>query len=78
MKCNVGTIDRVVRALLAIIFGSGGLMLQVGWLHWTLLATGIAFGFSAVFGWCPLYAPFGFTTTRRPPPEEKLAGTSAQ
>jgi hypothetical protein len=65
MKCNVGTIDRVVRALLAIIIGSGGMMLQVGWLHWILLGTGAVFAISAVAGWCPLYQPFGFSTARR-------------
>lgn len=67
MKQNIGSTDRIVRIVIAAIltvgawmagFGSiGGIILLI--LALVMLAT------SAV-GFCPLYAPFGFSTGRRP------------
>lgn len=58
MTCNVGGIDRILRAvvglaLLSLIFiGPQTLWGLVG-----LIPLG-----TAIFGWCPLYVPFGLST----------------
>jgi predicted anti-sigma-YlaC factor YlaD len=62
MKCNVGTIDRVTRALVGIILGSGGLMLEARLLRWPMLVAGAVLIFTAVVAWCPLYYASGWTT----------------
>jgi len=65
MKCNIGTIDRIIR----VILGSG------------ILAAGVYFGswwgalglfplVTAAIAWCPLYRLFGFSTCKA---EEKPA-----
>lgn len=59
---NVGTADRLVRAVVGV--GLIGLVFvgprtPWGWLGIIPLAT-------AVIGWCPAYLPFGFTTCRTP------------
>jgi hypothetical protein len=58
MTHNVGGIDRWLRiivglALIALVFY--GPQTPWGWIGVIPLLTGIA-------GWCPLYAPFGFST----------------
>ncbi len=58
MTCNVGGIDRILRAIVGL--GLIGLVFigpqtPWGWLGLMPLAT-------AVFGWCPPYAIFGIST----------------
>jgi hypothetical protein len=58
MTCNVGGIDRILRALVGLGLISLALIgpqTPWGWLGIVPLAT-------AVFGWCPPYALFGFST----------------
>jgi hypothetical protein len=62
MKCNVGTVDRVTRALVGIIVGSGGLMLQTQLVRWPMISVGAVLIFTAVFAWCPLYYSTGRST----------------
>ena len=62
MNCNVGTIDRVTRALVGIIVGSGGLMLQPAFIGWSLVVVGAVLIFTAVFAWCPLYYSASWST----------------
>jgi hypothetical protein len=62
MKCNVGSIDRVTRALVGIIVGSGGLMLEAPLFRWPIVAVGATLIFTAVFAWCPLYYSTGLST----------------
>jgi hypothetical protein len=64
MKRNMGTIDRVVRAIIGIVmlgvgFGvlSGGAGTAVGVIGAVLFAT-------SLIRWCPLYVPFRFTTRK--------------
>ncbi len=71
MKCNVGPIDRVVRLLLAVIVGSGALMLEPGWIPRILLTMAGGLTLSAVLAWCPIYAPFHFSTLRCAPATER-------
>ncbi|NBB73633.1 MAG: DUF2892 domain-containing protein [Bacteroidetes bacterium] len=66
MKKNMGSIDRGIRILLAIIVG---VLYATGQL--TGLAAGILGALAIVFvltstvGFCPLYAPFGWNTGGR-------------
>ena len=60
MKRNVGTADRAVRvvvglAILAALIYVEGPLRWLGLVGLVPLATGL-------FGYCPLYAPFGFST----------------
>lgn len=60
MACNVGGIDRLLRAILGL--GLIGLVFigprtAWGWVGMVPLAT-------AIFGWCPPYAMLGISTCR--------------
>lgn len=63
MKANMGTIDRIIRAALAVLIGilyftgqiSGTAALVLG-----ILA--IVFLLTSVVSFCPLYLPLGFST----------------
>jgi hypothetical protein len=60
MTCNVGGMDRVLRAvvglaLIALVFV--GPQTAWGWIGLVPLAT-------AIFGWCPAYVPLGISTCR--------------
>jgi hypothetical protein len=64
MKRNMGTIDRVVRAIIGIVmlgvgFGvlNGGAAIAVGVIGAVLFATSLV-------RWCPLYVPFRFSTRK--------------
>ena len=76
MTQNVGLADRIIRLLLAIVVVillatnqiSGVLAIVLGILALILALT-------SMFGVCPLYLPFKFSTKARrpaPPPEEPL------
>lgn len=57
MTCNVGTSDKVFRILVALaIFGAG--------YHYQSLwgFVGLVPLLTALFGWCPVYLPFGVST----------------
>jgi uncharacterized membrane protein len=66
MKKNMGSIDRVIRVVLAVAFGvlvltgtvNGVLAIILGVLAVVFLGT-------AAIGFCPLYAPFGISTCPR-------------
>lgn len=60
MKPNVGTADRILRAILGIAVIVLGIVYQ-SW--WGLL--GIIPLFTAVVKWCPLYVPFRFSTQKK-------------
>lgn len=65
MKKNMGSTDRVIRVILAIIFavlyftgtvtGTAGLI---------LLVLGGVFLLTSLISFCPLYAPFGISTCK--------------
>lgn len=60
MKHNVGTIDKIVRILLAIIIGA------IGWYYqswWGLVA--IVPLLTAFAGFCPAYFPFKINTSKK-------------
>jgi len=59
MKHNVGSADRILRAVLGLAVGAAGLYYQnwFGLIGVVLLAT-------AMIGWCPAYLPFGISTCK--------------
>jgi len=63
MKRNMSNTDRIVRVVLAAIFAYlyfGGIV--TGILGIVLLVLGAVFLLTAVIAFCPLYAPFKFST----------------
>ncbi len=60
MKANVGTIDRVIRAVLGVALLSLIFVLE-GSARWWGLVGLVPLG-TAVLGWCPAYLPFGWNT----------------
>lgn len=60
MKRNVGEVDRVLRVVLGLAIGYAGYTYHGwwGWLGMIPIAT-------AAIGFCPLYAPFKFSTCRK-------------
>lgn len=63
MKKNMSSIDRIVRIIIAIIFGAlyftGTVSGTVGII---LLALGAVFILTSFVSFCPLYLPFGIST----------------
>jgi hypothetical protein len=66
MKKNMGTIDKVIRILIAIVFVA---------LYFTNVVTGVwgiillvlaaVFVATSLVSFCPLYLPFGFNTDKK-------------
>lgn len=65
MKSNMGNTDRLVRLVLAVIFGA---LYFTGTITGTwgivLLVLGAVFLLTAFIKWCPLYVPFGISTCK--------------
>lgn len=63
MKPNMGSADRIVRVLLAVVFSILYFTGTVsGTLGVVLLVLGGVFLLTSVVSFCPLYAPFGIST----------------
>ncbi len=63
MKRNMSNTDRIVRVVLAAVFAYlyfGGIV--TGTLGIVLVVLGAVFLFTAIVAFCPLYAPFKFST----------------
>jgi K+-transporting ATPase A subunit len=68
MKMNMGTVDRVIRTLIAIVIGvlyftgtiSGVLAIILG-------VIAIVFLLTSLVGRCPGYSPLGLSTRKEPP-----------
>jgi hypothetical protein len=66
MKANMGTADRAIRTVLALVVGvlyftgriSGTLAIVLGVMAVIFLVTSFV-------SWCPAYAPFGFSTCKK-------------
>jgi len=66
MKKNMGTIDRVIRILAAVIIGVLYYAnLVSGTLATVLLIVAVIFIATSLISFCPLYLPFGINTGRR-------------
>ncbi len=60
MKCNVGTIDRLLRIIIGLVIALLGVMYD-SW--WGLIAI-IPLG-TGLFSFCPLYLPFNLSTRKK-------------
>lgn len=66
MKKNMGTVDRVIRVLLAVVFAVLFFTKVVtGILGIILLVLGVVFLLTSVVSFCPLYLPFGLSTRKK-------------
>lgn len=66
MKANMGSLDRVIRVVIAIIIVAlyfGGVI--SGTVAIVLLALGAIFVLTSLVSFCPLYLPFGLSTLRK-------------
>jgi uncharacterized membrane protein len=66
MKKNVGTTEKVIRLVIAVLF----IILFVthvvsGVLGYVLLALAVIFILTSLIGWCPIWAVFGVNTTAK-------------
>lgn len=68
MKANVGTADRIVRFVLAIVLFSLALVLDGNARWWALL--GFVPLFTGAISFCPLYVLFGFSTCPLEKPQQ--------
>lgn len=60
MKCNVGTTDKIIRAVIGLsLLAAGGYFKS--W--WGLV--GLVPLLTAVVGFCPAYLPFGISTCEK-------------
>ena len=66
MKKNMGTIDKVIRILVAVVFAVLYFTNVVsGTLGIILLALGVVFVITSLVSFCPLYIPFGLSTRKK-------------
>jgi Protein of unknown function (DUF2892) len=66
MKANMGSTDKIIRIVLAIVFGllyATGVV--EGLLGIILLVLGAVFILTSAISFCPLYAPFGISTCKK-------------
>jgi len=66
MKKNMGTIDKVIRILVAVVFA---VLLFINVIAGTsgiiLLVLAAVFVLTSVISFCPLYWPFGISTNKK-------------
>jgi hypothetical protein len=66
MKPNMGSLDRIIRVVLAIIFAVLYFSnIVTGTLGIILLVLGGVFLLTSLFSFCPLYLPFKFSTRKK-------------
>ena len=66
MKKNIGTIDRVIRILFAIVFAILYFTHVItGVLGIILLVASVIFVLTSLISYCPLYSPFGIKTIKK-------------
>jgi uncharacterized membrane protein YkgB len=66
MKQNIGNTDRIIRVVLAVLLAVGAWMAGFGSVGGIiLLVLAAVMLVTSAVGFCPLYAPFGFTTKPR-------------
>lgn len=59
MTCNMGKVDRSLRAIAGAIVIGLGIYFHSWW-----GAIGLVPLFTALIGWCPVYLPFGISTKK--------------
>lgn len=74
MTKNIGTADRAIRTLLAVVIVVLYLMKVIsGTAAVVLGAFAALFLLTSLLAWCPAYLPFGISTLRKPPGEHGRA-----
>ena len=67
MNKNMGTADRAVRIVIALVIACLYLLHQIsGTLALILMIVATAFIVTSFIGWCPSYLPFGISTRKGP------------
>jgi hypothetical protein len=65
MKKNMGTIDRVIRTVIAVVIAVLYFTGQIsGTVAIVLGIVAVAFLLTSLVGWCPIYKPFGISTRK--------------
>lgn len=65
MKCNVGSVDRIVRVILGLaLLALGFFVLSAGALKWVLVVVGAAALITGLAGRCGLYVPLKINTCK--------------
>lgn len=65
MKKNMGTIDRVIRTVIAVVIAVLYFTGQIsGTVAIVLGIVAVAFLLTSLIGWCPMYNPFGISTRK--------------
>ena len=66
MKKNVGTIDKVIRILIAVVIAILFFTnIIAGLLGIVLIAFGVILLLTTVISFCPIYWPFGLSTNKK-------------
>jgi len=66
MKKNMGTVDRVIRSLIAIVIAILYFTHAIsGTLAIVLLILAAVLLFTSIISFCPLYLPFGISTAKK-------------
>jgi hypothetical protein len=66
MKKNMGTIDKVIRILITVVIAILFFTKVIsGILGIVLLAMAVVFVLTSLISFCPLYWPFGISTTKK-------------
>ena len=66
MKANMGTADKVIRILVAVVIAALYFMGQItGTLAIVLMVLAVVFVATSFLSFCPLYLPFGISTKKK-------------
>lgn len=66
MKKNVGTVDRFIRILIAVLIAILYFTNQInGTVAIIFIVLAIVFAVTSLMGFCPLYLPFGISTNKK-------------
>jgi len=66
MKTNMGTTDRIIRLIIAVIIAALYFSGQIsGTVAIVLGIVAVAFVATSLIGWCPAYLPFGISTRKK-------------
>lgn len=66
MKANMGSADRILRIILAVVMGVLYFMnIVTGVLGIVLVVAAVIFALTSMVSFCPLYAPFGLSTKKK-------------
>jgi len=67
MKKNMGTVDRVLRTIIAIAIGVLWYTNRIGGTLAIILGiAAVAFLITSFVSWCPAYMPLGMSTCKKP------------